>query len=55
MQGDDAAWALVADAALQALTLPDLSDASRRELVQMAQACRAAAGLPPVRSLPEAG
>lgn len=46
MAADDAAWALVADAAGVALTLPGLSRLSRRDLHDLWTACRGAAGLP---------
>ncbi len=45
MTADDAAWASIADAVEQALTLPDLSDACAADLRQAWAACRRAAGL----------
>lgn len=46
MDADRAAWAIVADAAAHALTLPGLSPASSGDLVEVWEGSRIAAGLP---------
>ncbi len=46
MTADQAAWAMVADAAELALRLPDLSRASRRDLSEVWTGARIAASLP---------
>lgn len=50
MTADEAGWAMIADAADRALTLPGLSADGERLLREMAASCRHAAGLPPLRS-----
>lgn len=47
MSADDAAWALIADAAAIALKLPGLTPDGRRLILEAFQSCRLAAGLPP--------
>lgn len=47
MSADDAAWAMIADAAEAALTLPGLSPIGCRLVGEAAASCRAAAGLLP--------
>jgi hypothetical protein len=47
MSADDAAWALIADAAERALGLPGLSRDCSIDLQTAWAACRRAAGLPP--------
>lgn len=50
MSADDAAWAMIADAAAAALTLPGLTHQCHLDLHEMVEACSLAAGLPPSRS-----
>lgn len=54
MNADDAAWAMLADTAAQALTLPGLSPDAHRLLSEALDSCRYAAGLPPRQSHQEA-
>ena len=50
MDADEAAWALVAEAASEALKLPDLSESASSELTRLECAALRCAGLPPRRS-----
>ena len=50
MTADEAAWAAVADAADEALTIPRLSPQVADELATIRASCRGAAGLPVERS-----
>jgi hypothetical protein len=49
MCADDAAWAMLADTATKALMLPGLSREGVRQMAEVVQSSRRAAGLHPLR------